>query len=335
MRATRGPASAGISGFRDMKLIITIDTEEDNWGSYSPTGATLGNTGRIPALQELFDAFHVRPTYLVTYPVATDMRSVTILKDILDSGRCEIGTHCHPWNTPPFEEAPGERNSMLCNLPADLQYRKLGALHNAIAGSFGITPVSFRAGRWGYGTDVARNLQKLGYRIDTSITPYINWSNHCGPDFTKVSPQPFRFSSSDIRRESADGAMIEIPATIGFLQQNFALCNSILETAKRFPIKYLRPAGILYRLRLVNKVWLSPEVTDGKTMAKLAQRMMKNNYPVINLVFHSPALKAGLTPFVKTEEDEGRFLRHIKEFLVFAKDAGIDSMTLSEILKTT
>ena len=313
-----------------MKLIITIDTEEDNWGEYRPSGHTMENIRKIPALQDIFDAFGVKPTYLVTYSVAKDRKAVSVLKAILDEGRCEIGTHCHPWHTPPFEEMPNERTSMLCNLPGDLQYRKLRNLHNTLISKFNIMPSSFRAGRWGYSRDVAANIHRLGYKVDSSITPYTDWSNYYGPDFTKFSSKPFRFSPGDILRETAGGGLVEVPATIGFLQQNFALCSTVLSAARRFPMKYLRTAGILCRLSLVNKVWLSPEVSDSAAMIKLARRMMQNRYRILNLVFHSTTLTAGATPFVRTREDERRFLEDIRDFLSFARDNGIGSIKLSE-----
>ncbi|HTG02435.1 MAG TPA: hypothetical protein VK654_17770, partial [Nitrospirota bacterium] len=74
-----------------MKLVITIDTEEDNWGSYDSQEYTLENIKNIPVLQELFDRFGVKPTYLITYPVAMHGGSLAILKEIKDSNRCEIG----------------------------------------------------------------------------------------------------------------------------------------------------------------------------------------------------------------------------------------------------
>lgn len=49
-----------------MKLAITIDTEEDNWGSYNTTQYTTKNIERISKLQEVFDQFNVVPTYLVS-----------------------------------------------------------------------------------------------------------------------------------------------------------------------------------------------------------------------------------------------------------------------------
>ena len=113
-----------------MYLIVTIDTEEDNWGEYYLPEYSLRNIEEIPKLQDLFNEFNVKPTYLITYPVATNERAVFILKRILDEGKCEIGNHCHPWNTPPFEEERNKFNSMLCNLPMELQYKKIKVLHD-------------------------------------------------------------------------------------------------------------------------------------------------------------------------------------------------------------
>jgi hypothetical protein len=313
-----------------MKLVITIDTEEDNWGSYSPTEYKVENIERIPLLQRLFDDFNVKPTYLLSYPVATNEWAVSVLRPILEKGECEIGTHCHPWNTPPFVEEINEKNSMLCNLPADLQYEKIKFLHETIAKNFGVEPVSFRSGRWGFSQEVARNLHRLGYKIDTSVTPYTDWTSCHGPDFSNSSPTPFRFSSENRFYESSKGHLLEIPATIGFLQKNFALSNYLLKALGQKPFKSFRLVGILHRLLLLNKVWLSPEVSDSNNMIKLTRCMIKNNGRLINMVFHSSSLKAGLTPYTKTKGDEERFIQCIKEFLIFARESGIESIKLSE-----
>jgi len=313
-----------------MKLVITIDTEEDNWGHFSSNGHTLENIDRIPQLQELFDSFNIKPTYLITYPVATDDKCIDMLGGIEKSGRCEIGMHCHPWNTPPFEEELNEKNSMLCNLGADLQYRKMNFLHNAIIKNLAVHPVSFRSGRWGYNQTVAKNLLKLGYKIDTSITPYTNWRDYQGPDFSDISPLPFRLSCKDIYKETPEGDLIEVPATIGFLQEDFATWNLLMKRLSKRPFKRLGIIGILQKLNLLNKVWLTPELSDGRKMIELVQCLMKKEYEIINMFFHSTTLTAGLNQFVKTENDEKQFMQRIKEFLVFAKDNGIESIKLSE-----
>jgi len=316
-----------------MKLVITIDTEEDNWGSYDSQEYTLENIKNIPVLQELFDRFGVKPTYLITYPVAMHGGSLAILKEIKDSNRCEIGTHCHPWNTPPLEEEKTARNSMLCNLPPDLQYRKLNTLHEAIQKNFGTAPVSFRAGRWGYSKDVAKNISQLGYAVDTSVTPYTDWSSYHGPDFTGAAPAPYRFIPEDIFRASAAGRMIEIPATVGFLQSNFALSNTLLQRVSRSPFNKLHLVGILSRLYLLNKVWLSPEMSDAKSMIRVTRMMRKNRYPIVNMSFHSTSLKAGLSPFVKTDREERAFLERIRVYLEYAKNEGFEFSLLRDGLE--
>jgi hypothetical protein len=313
-----------------LKLVITIDTEEDNWGSFSPTEYTLKNIGRIPALQDLFDEFRIKPTYLLTYPVATDQKATAMLKQIVLDDRCEIGAHCHPWNTPPFVEETNEKNSMLYNLPEELQYEKLLALYQTIQRNFDVTPVSFRSGRWGYGASVAKNLSRLGNIIDTSILPYEDWSNHYGPDFSTISSRPFRFSADDIFREWKEGPMMEIPATVDYLQENFGLSNKVLLMLKQKHLKKLRLVGLFSRLQMLNKVWLSPEVSDSKDMIQLTRCMMRKKCKVINMFFHSSTLHEGMTPYVRTKSDEQRFLGTIKEFLAFIKSEGIESLKLKD-----
>ena len=114
-----------------MYFIISIDTEEDNWDNFDEK-PTQKNIQRIPKLQKLFNRYQIKPTYLVTYPVACDPKSVSILKPILESSQCEIGTHLHPWNTPPMEERLNRKNTMLNNLGAELQFKKLQCLHDKI-----------------------------------------------------------------------------------------------------------------------------------------------------------------------------------------------------------
>jgi hypothetical protein len=313
-----------------MKLIVTIDTEEDNWGHFTSGGHTVENIEKIPELQDLFDQFQVKPTYMVDYPVVSNDRAASVLRAIYDKGSCEIATHCHPWNTPPFEEATNATNSMLCNLPGELQFKKISFLHEAIRQRFGMSPISFRSGRWGYGPEVAKHIYELGYKVDSSITPYVDWTNDHGPDFSNISPRPFKFSYEDIYRPRPDGPLVEIPVTVGYFQSNFALCNRISKILTRKPLDRLVLHKILHKLNLLNQAWLSPDVADAKTMIRLARRMMANDYELINLFFHTPALKRGLSPFVLTRDDEVKFLQRIREFLIFARDAGIRSITLSE-----
>lgn len=313
-----------------MKLIVTIDTEEDNWSPYSPTGYTVRNIERLPALQELFVAYGVRPTYLVTYQVVTHPGAAGILESLLHADHCELGAHCHPWSTPPFTEEPIGRNSMLCNLSPALQATKIRSLHAAIFARLGVSATSFRSGRWGYSPTVAATLHALGYRVDSSITAYTDWQYCNGPDYSEVSPMPFVFSLEDIYRPCRGGEMLQVPATVGYLQRDFAMSNAVVNGIRRSPLRHFKLIGALDRLGLVNKVWLSPENATAAQMIALARQMRENGYPLLNLFFHSSTLTAGLTPFVRDREDETEFLNRIRQFLDFAKQSGFESITLSE-----
>ncbi len=313
-----------------MKLIVTIDTEEDNWAPYSPTGYTVRNIERLPALQELFVSYGVRPTYLVTYQVVTHDDAAGILESLLRAEQCEIGAHCHPWSTPPSTEERIQRNSMLCNLPAALQAAKIRTLHAAIVARLDIRPTSFRSGRWGYSPTVAATLQELGYRVETSITAYTDWQYCEGPDYSNMAPMPFLFSPDDIYRPSGSGRMLQVPATVGYLQRDFAMSNAVVNRIRRSPLRHLKLIGVLDRLGWVNKVWLSPENATAAQMIALAQQMRENGYPLVNLFFHSSTLTAGLTPFVRDRQDEIKFSNRIREFLEFARQSGFESITLSE-----
>lgn len=313
-----------------MYLAITMDVEEDNWSDYS-SEPVLSNIGKLTELQSVFDRYGVKPTYLISYPVATHKDSISILRKILDRGRCEIGAHLHPWNTPPFEEEKTVKNTMLFNLSKELQYRKLESLHAKIVENFKMEPITFRSGRWGFDQTVAGNIHRLGYKVDTSVSPYINWESYHGPDFSNRSPMPqiLHMDGSG----NANSSILEVPATIGFLQDNYDRCNARLKTISGSALKHLRLIGILDKLKIINKVWLSPESDDAGKMVQLAESIKRNNYPILNMFFHSPSLKHGLTHFTKTKEAEIELTRRIEKFLEYKVKSNIESITMSESLK--
>jgi len=313
-----------------MKLIITIDTEEDNWDLYSATDNPVSNIDKIIPLQILFDKYGIRPTYLITYPVATNPASREILKRILGENKCEIGMHCHPWNTPPFKEEINAVNSMLCNLPEQLIIDKLRTLSQVIEQNFGVTPRSFRAGRWGFSPVVAKALYQVGCHVDSSVSPFVNWREYHGPDYSTFQLYPYRFDPGDIKTPNDQGVLMEVPATVGFLQNNFERCQLLTKKLEGKVGKNLYLKGLLHKLKLLNKVWLSPELSSASDMIRLARRIRGMNYPFLNMSFHSTTLRAGLSPFVKDKADEEKFIRKIDDFLSFTTEAGFQSVTLSQ-----
>ena len=314
-----------------MYFLVTIDTEEDQWSDYSTAGQTLENIKAIPRLQALFEKYDIRPTYLISKPVANDPYAIEMLGDIEEKGKAEIGAHCHPWNTPPFTEAINPYNSMLCNLPSNLQHEKLFTLTSTIQNNFNIQPVSFRAGRWGYNSSVAKNLTRLGYRVDTSLTPFMDWRTYHGPDLSNSPLGPFFFNPPNIMTSVPDGSVFEIPVSIGYSRTNFKMGHNVFAffEKKRITKKYF--IGSLVRLGILRKIWLSPEISTSKEMILLINILKRKGAKHLNLMFHSNSLQPGNTPFVKNGDDINRFFMRLEKVLHYISNIGCLPVTLSEL----
>jgi len=314
-----------------MYFLVTIDTEEDQWSDYTRDGQTLKNIESIPKLQSLFEKYGARPTYFISYPVATDPKSIDIFKDIAELKNGEIGAHCHPWNTPPFLEEMNTKNSMLCNLDSDLQYQKLKALTDTIKENIGVIPVSFRAGRWGYNSDVAINLFKLGYQTDSSLTPFMNWEIFSGPDLSTSPQTPFFFNPEQPFEPKKNGSMLQVPVSIGFNRNCFQLSHRFYSMVEKNKYSKKIFIGGFSRLGIFKKKWLSPENSTSEEMISLICILKKKGYKYLNLMFHSNSLLPGKTPFVKNSEDLDAFIGRIETVLAYAARHDFQFATLSEI----
>lgn len=303
------------------KFFITIDTEEDDWGEYRSSGFSLESLRQLPRLQEIFNAYGAIPTYLITYPVVKDETARAFFLDNLAQHQCEIGVHCHPWNTPPFVEELNERHSMLCNLPYATVRDKIAILKEEITKSLEVVPVSFRAGRWGFGPGVAGAINDLGFRVDTSVTPYVDWTFTTGPDYRAAPTHAYRFSPDDILSAVPNGALLEVPTTIGFLQRHEAFARRAI--AAQGIAQRLRIRGILDTARIVNLRWLSPELSTAREMITLAKRSLLRKCAYLNMSFHSTALVPGKTQYVRTQQDLEAFFRSIEALIKYVATQGV------------
>jgi hypothetical protein len=314
-----------------MYFIISIDTEEDNWDNFL-VQPTLNNIKRIDLIQKLFDRLHIKPTYLITHSVANDQESVIYLKSILESDRCEIGTHLHPWNTPPLEEELIPSNTMLSNLSEELQFKKLYRLHHKIKDSFNYIPQSFRAGRYGLNSSLVKNLIKFNYMVESSITPFLDWRSFHGPDYSNFGLlNPYWISDQDLSTENKDSKLLEVPLSAGFLQKNFFRANNLFNKFKYFPYKNFRIIGFLAQLHLLNKVRLTPEGYSFWEMRQLVKVMQGNGIKTFNLSFHSNSLLPGRTPFVRSERELVQFLIKLETIIQYFLELNFVPVTLSQI----
>lgn len=311
-------------------LSISIDTEEDNWGSFGFHGATTRNIGQIPMLQEIFDSFGARPTYLVNHAPLVHGQSVDILGALAERSSVEIGAHCHPWNTPP-NTGEGEARSMMFRLTAEENRAKIGEVKKLLQSRIGVTPTSFRAGRWGFGPTVAAAIAELGFEVDCSVSPFVDWSELGGVDFSLAPDRPYRFSPARPLVPDEAGALVQLPTTIGYLRGRAAGANRARRALERSWLSRFKLVGLLDRAGVLARRWLSPETATAPEMVRVIDSSLEAGMRCLQLTFHSCTLLPGATPFVRDGQDLDGFLRSISTVLEHCRSAGCEFETLAQV----
>lgn len=290
-------------------LLVIIDTEEEfDWSR--PLSRQNTGTNSIVAqslAQDIFAKYGVTPTYVIDYPVATSELAVGVLKPLLDAGRCEIGAHLHPWVNPPHVEEVNPYNSYPGNLPEAAERSKLERLTEAIAGNFGRRPRVYKAGRYGVGTRTAGILDDLGFEIDLSVVPRTSFAADGGPDFTAFDYRPYWFGE---RRR-----LLEIPLSVGFAGRLAHLGPwAYPMTTTPWAMK-VRAPGVAARLRLLERIRLTPEGIDHPAHRRLTRQLLADGCRAFSLTYHSPSLQPGNTPYVGNEAELAVFLKSIDQYL--------------------
>jgi hypothetical protein len=288
-----------------------IDTEEEfDWGAGFFRDKTSVDAMRgIPRVQELFDAYGVKPTYVVDYPVATQSEGYRDLKEFQDAGRAVIGAHLHPWVNPPFEEVPDARLSYPGNLEPALEASKLRVLTDAIEESFGRRPTVYKAGRYGIGANTTAILEDIGYEIDLSVCPGLDFRADGGPDFVAIPPEPYWFGSGR--------KLLEIPCTAAFTGPLHRWGPAIRRLSLTGLGRALRMKGILSRLGALDRLRVSPEGFDLDQEVRCTRALLRRGVRVMNLTFHSPTTTPGYTSFVRDERDLEGFLDNLRGYFEF------------------
>jgi hypothetical protein len=296
------------------RCIVVVDTEEEfDWsGGFSRDNVGVRSLRSIDRVQDMFDRVGVKPTYVVDYPVVSQADGYEPLRDIHASGRCVIGAHLHPWVNPPFEERVSRRNSFPGNLPPTLEAAKLAVLTEAVGERFGARPTIYKAGRYGIGRHTAAILEDQGFDVDLSVCPHMNYSAEGGPDFTGYGAWPYWFGRH--RR------LLELPLTVGFTGALNRWGPALHPVLSRRALAPCHLVGILARLRLLDKIWLSPEGYVGPEHRRLVRRLRGQGLGVFTFAFHSPSVVPGNTPYVRTEADLADFLSRCRDFLEFFLD---------------
>jgi hypothetical protein len=307
-------------------LVVIIDTEaEFDWYACRPRRAMGVTSVKCQEkAQRIFEQYDVRPTFVLDYPVSSTPEAYEFIRDLYRSGACEIGAHLQPWDNPPLVEQINDENSYPGNLPSELEREKLIQLTRSIEKNIGVRPRIYKAGRYGVGRATASILAELEYEIDVSVVPGTDLTCKFGPDFSHCRASPYWFGNNP--------ALLEIPLSIGYagLLANTGQMAYTLTMNER--LKALHVPGILARLRLIERITLTPEGISFEEQRRLTRALLRKGYRVFSFTYHSPSLAPGNTPYVRSEADLSAFLQRIEQYLEFFRgDVGGRPVTPFEV----
>jgi peptidoglycan/xylan/chitin deacetylase (PgdA/CDA1 family) len=297
-----------------LHLLVGIDTESDNqWDLASRERPTFENLYALPALHALFRRHGVRPTYVITWPVAKDPRSADVLRELRESHTCEIGAHHHAWETPPCEPDDMRRHPYAADLPSAQFEAQLTALTDAIADAVGERPVSYRSGRFGFSAAHVAPLERAGYRVESSVTPLFYEGHKGGPDFADATLRPY-YLSYDHATRPGTSQLLELPLSSALDRRvPHALAMAYARAPRNYDTK-----RILRKLGIARVLWLRPSYSSLDDMVRLARRVADEGEPLLNLLFHSSEAIVGGSPYNRTQAELDAFLDRLDRFLAFA-----------------
>lgn len=299
-------------------LCVSIDTECDKgpaWRSRRPMSFDGVHVGIVERLQPLFASYGGKPTYLVSPEVLRDERCAEALRAL--GPACELGAHLHGEYAEPGAWEPDVTRDFQRDYQGELERDKLRYLTDQFIRTFDHQPVSFRAGRFGIGSRTIGILEDLGYSVESSVTPNIDWSNQGSPglSFEGAPTQPYRPDRKDPARPG-DSSLFEVPVTI-----RRRLLNALPGIGKHVEPRWLRPtwasAEALIRLA-------EDEIAD-------ARRSAPGRPVVLNAMLHNTEVIPNASPYADVEADARAILERLRGLLAFAERESIAVVGLGDI----
>jgi hypothetical protein len=314
---------------RERALIVTVDTEADDlWAR--PAEYRCQNVAVLPRFQRLCDAHGVRPTYLVSHEVMADARAVEGMQRLARGGGCEVGTHLHPFSTPPERPVTGDdrhEQPFAYEYPAPLLREKLRVLTSAITTAFGRRPRTIRWGRWGLSGWMVALMEEEGYLVDTTVTPGIAWWAISGTRWWRATSywsaplRPYFLDRTDVCA-AGDSAVLEIPATVVYGRPWHRLASTALSAVR---------LGRVARAMHMTPRWLRPfPWTSSSDLLAVARAAFAAGAPTANLMLHSSELLPGGSPYARTPDDVDRTLAAMDGLFAGLRGDGVASIGLEE-----
>lgn len=300
-------------------LLVSVDVEEDMPEGRVQAQTTLRNLGALDALHGVFLRLGVRPTYLLTWPVATRPEGAG-LADLIRGGRAEFGSLLHPWVTPPFD-AHETRLEIVSphRLTTTALHAKVASLTEAVATRAGARPRVFRAAAGGLNGAVLQAVERHGYAVDCSVLPRVDRRPEGGLDHRDAPDVPY-FPDRQCVSRRGGSTVLEIPISVGLGR---GLPQGLSRALSHLPDGLLRIGGA------------SVERLSGESsltaLCQLADTLVGRDVPALHLALRSNELLAGESGGARTPDEAHAYVEKAERFLAYALHTlGLVPSTLSE-----
>lgn len=292
-------------------LYVTLDTEMDadiHWRKSNTPCFSSVLEGIPKFLRPIWDQYRVNPIYFVSPEVVEDETCCSVLKAEIEKGAV-IGAHLHPEYIEP--ERKGYRESVPSEFPcfayeSNIEKEKLKNLVVLIEKNLGVKPVWYRAARFGADNDTIAILKELGFQYDSSVTPYIDWSQKGGPNHSKGRVKSYYIRGNEIYSASDKKEGIkEYPVTI--MGKRWGFLGKLLPDNWLF-YQWIRPSHMTY--------------IEQKNMLKSAKR---TGIKDIVMMFHTMEIMINKTPYVRNPFMQKYFLWRLKKTISYAEKLGYNA----------
>jgi teichuronic acid biosynthesis glycosyltransferase TuaC len=291
------------------QLLVTVDVEEEFcWEEFDRARHRVRGSEALEQFHADCRQVGVSPVYLLTYPILMDESYRPFLKRVIANHEAELGIHLHSWTVPPYWEQANVFTSYQCNLPENIERRKLETLCRVFEECFGQPVRIHRAGRWGGGERTSALLEKLGISVD--LSPSVGYSDVGvgGPDFRNLDGTPFW--SGDQRN------VLTVPASsVNYLRGPRWLSSAAFGSTRSWPSVKSRMQ------KRGTPVRFSPENADEATLFAMAHEIGLRALPTAIYTLHSTSLYSSGNPYSTGDGDALDLRRRSVNFLRRAIEA--------------
>lgn len=296
-----------------MIVVIHAEEEFDWYGGYSKENTLIDHYDKLFSLVNDISTFEIPIVICADYPFINNIKFENFLKNVQSLDRdISFGAQLHPWVNPPFDNDDYSivSNSFGCNLSYEIERKKIKNLTDLILDKTGNQPTLYLGGRYGADSDTMRILSELGYKIDFSISPFMDYSTEGGPDYSS-------YGNSNL----TDHGINRIPHSIGIISSFHSLSVFLTRKPDFFNrINQYRIIKTIFKIFGVKKVRLSPEGHTVTELKKLIRVMLSLRYQNLIFSFHSSSCKVGATPYVSTILELNNFYETIFDTLHYYRN---------------